>query len=65
MDFVALAAWLPKWMDPQRSPAPAQFAYTALVLLVFAVVYLDHWIVNWWHHRRNRHADGASGPSNP
>ncbi len=64
MDFIALCAWLPKWMDPQRSSAPAKFAYTFLVLLVFAVVYLDHWIVNRWHHRRSRPADGVGGPSN-
>ncbi len=44
MHFILLFAWVPEWLDPEKSATPSKLVFTGLVLLVFGIVYIGRWI---------------------
>ncbi len=54
MHLISVSADVPKWLDPQKSSAPAKLVFTGLVLLVFAVVYLQRRISRMRSRKRAR-----------
>ncbi len=65
MHLISLCAWMPQWLDPQKSAAPAKLVYAGLVLLVFAVVHLQRWVSRKRGPRRSAGAPRADGMAKP
>jgi hypothetical protein len=54
MHLILLFASAPQWLDPEKSATPSKLVFTGLVLLVFAIVYVERWMSRKRKGRRSR-----------